>query len=274
MSPIYIGLIIVAFILLGVLAFFAVVGRQKLHHNKVEIFINNLPRGFEGFKIILFSDLHFGFFCKLKDVSDLVREVNFLSPDLLCFAGDLTDKRSCQKRLEEISQILKKLSAPYGKYAVLGNHDYHTGEQRVVSVLEKSDFTVLLNSSSIIDKDNCRISISGLASALKGKADIEKTLTSIEENVLKILMVHEPDYADIICKQQIDIQLSGHSHGGQVCLPIFGPLRRTKLGKKYIEGFYSLGRLQLVTTKGVGTTILPMRFMCQAEVVVITLSRK
>jgi predicted MPP superfamily phosphohydrolase len=272
MLPIY--LTIGAFILLGVLAYFAVVERQRLHHNTVEISIENLPRGFDGFKIILFSDLHFGFFCQPKDVSDLVSEVNFLSPDLICFAGDLTDKRSCQKRLEEVSQVLRQLRAPYGKYAVLGNHDYHTGAQRVVSVLKTSDFKVLLNSSSIIDKDNCRISISGLESALKGKADIEKTLAGIEEDILKILMVHEPDYADVICQHRVDLQLSGHSHGGQVCLPIVGPLRKTKLGKKYIEGICSLGKLQLITTKGVGTTILPMRFMCRAEIVVITLYGK
>ncbi|NTW04593.1 MAG: metallophosphoesterase [Peptococcaceae bacterium] len=274
MSGIIIFSLIGAVGLLGVLGYFAVSERRKLHYNTISVLLKNLPREFEGFKIILFSDLHFGFFCKLKDVSALVKEINFLSPDMICFAGDLTDKRSCQNGLEDVSQVLRELSAPYGKYAVLGNHDYHTGVSRVVGALEMGDFKVLLNSSSIIAKDNCRICISGLESAMKGKADIEKTLVDIQGDMLKIILVHEPDYAEVTGQHRVDLQLSGHSHGGQVCLPIVGPLRKTRLGKKYIQGLYSLGKLQLVITKGVGTTILPMRFMCQAEIVVITLSKR
>lgn len=269
--PILNSLFLLTILGFGILIYSATFGRKKLCITEVNIFLKRLPSSFNGIKIILFSDLHLGFFCTQEDLLFLTGVINSLNPDVICFAGDLTDKRTGKHQLEEAVPILKKLTASYGKYAVLGNHDYHTGPLKAKRALEDSGFLVLTNQSTVLEKNGQKVCLIGLDDVIKGKVEIQKTLSSKTQECCSIILVHEPDCADEVARYSIDLQMSGHSHGGQVRLPIIGPIRTTKLGKRYIHGLYNIGNMQLFTTQGVGTTILPIRFFCRPEIVILTL---
>ncbi len=254
-----------------IIIYSATIGRKKLCLTEAEIFLARLPYTFDGFKIVLFSDLHLGFFCSPKDLLSLAVIVNSQNPDAIFFAGDLTDKRVGKYKFEEAAEALKRFKAAYGKYAVFGNHDYHTGVLKVKKTLESGGFLVLSNQSATLTKNGQKIQVIGLDDAIRGKVNIKRALSFREPELCSILLVHEPDIAEVTSRYNIDLQLSGHSHGGQVRLPLIGPLKTTQLARKFVYGLYNLGKMQLYTTRGVGVTILPIRFFCRPEIVIITL---
>lgn len=248
-----------------------IIRSKKIVVTDEKLTFNRLPKSFDGFRIVLFSDLHLGFFCTPKYLDSLKSLINSLTPDAICFAGDFTDKRTIINRLKEVSPILQEFEAPYGKYAVLGNHDCLSGKFDITNALEAGGFQVLTNKGIVIEKNNEKIYICGLDDAIEGNAAPDEALSFAEADVFTIMMIHEPDFADQISRNKVDLQISGHSHGGQVCLPLIGPLRTTYMGKKYLHGLYNVSEMQLYTTRGVGTTILPIRFFCPPEVVLLEL---
>jgi predicted MPP superfamily phosphohydrolase len=191
---------------------------------------------------------------------------------LIFFTGDLYD--AAQGRTSEACvPLLSVLKAKYGKWAVLGNHDYRIGSLNVVELLKKSDFTVLRNENHILKCNNQHIRIAGLDDVILGKPNLDKALAGGQEQDFTLLLVHEPDYADIAADYPIDLQFSGHTHGGQVRLPFIGALKTTKKGRKYIQGLYKIkeSRLQLYTNRGIGMTFLPIRLLCRPEITIFSL---
>ena len=239
---------------------------------KIRISLSKLPASFSGFRIALFSDVHLGFFFSGKDLSSVVKVVNELNPDTICFTGDLLNSVSSLKALASGITALAELTAPFGKYAVLGNHDYMAGSNHVINGLERGGFRVLINAHTAIQKNGDRLFLTGLDSISKGKPNLETAIHGIPEAACNILLAHEPDIADAISKFPVSLQLSGHSHGGQVRLPFIGPVITTGLGRKYHSGMYKINELILYTNRGLGTTVLPIRFMCRPEITIITLA--
>ncbi|UOF90942.1 metallophosphoesterase [Fodinisporobacter ferrooxydans] len=239
----------------------------------VRIPIVRLPKPFSQFRIVLISDIHMGFFFSQKHFRSVVEEINKLHPDMICFAGDLLDSDSCVASMGSTIPLLRKLAAPYGKFAILGNHDYRAGIQHVVSGLEKGGFRVLINEHTVIQKDAEVMFIVGLDDILKGKPNPEQAFEGIPEDACTLLLVHEPDFADVSKKLPIQLQLSGHSHGGQVRIPFIGPIVTTKFGRKYVSNLYHFDSFKLYTSRGIGTTGLPVRFCCRPEITVITLEQ-
>jgi len=173
--------------------------------------------------------------------------------------------------MNKIIPLLSRLEAPFGKFAVLGNHDCSAGVEDVTRGFERGGFIVLRNNHAVLEKDNDRLFLIGLDDVLEGKADLPKAVEAIPESGFKILLVHEPDFADYTSRFAIDLQLSGHSHGGQVRFPYFGPLITTRLGRKYPFGLRRVDKLMLYTNRGLGTTLLPLRFLCRPEITIIKL---
>jgi hypothetical protein len=215
-----------------------------------------------------------GFFYSPKDFATVVKEIKKLSPDVICFAGDFLNSATSLDLLETTIAVLAEMKAPFGKYAVLGNHDYHSGFANAVRSLECGGFRVLRNDHTVSQRENDRLFLSGLDNISEGRPNLESAIKGIPENACNILLVHEPDIADYTSKFPIDLQLSGHSHGGQVCLPFVGPIITTKLGEKYPTGLYKINELMLYTNRGLGTTVLPVRFFCRPEITIITLLHK
>ncbi|MFC4768609.1 metallophosphoesterase [Effusibacillus consociatus] len=252
----------------------SVIERFWLNLTHVRIVLPRLPRAFGGFKIALFSDVHLGFFYSPQHLSTVVDLINRESPDVICFTGDFLDSRKSLRSLEPAIPVLERLNAPYGKFALLGNHDYRAGADPVIRGLERGGFRVLRNEHSAIRKQNEQVFLIGLDDVLEGKPNLEKAMEDLPPTACKILLAHEPDYADTARQYPIDLQISGHSHGGQIRFPFVGPIYTTKLGRKYLSGLKKTGNLLVYTNRGIGTTCLPIRFLCRPEITMITLEPK
>ncbi|MED4783312.1 metallophosphoesterase [Brevibacillus choshinensis] len=246
--------------------------RQWIEVTRVPIDLPGIPIAFRGTKLVHFSDLHLGHYCEPKDVQHVVDLIMRERPDLICFTGDLVDEST--RYLSVIVPILQQLQAPLGKFAVLGNHDYRLQEQNVVrSTFASSGFEVMDNRHLRLDKQGSSLYIAGIDDVLFGVPDVSRAVSEIPEGETVILLAHEPDFADEAAAFPVHLQLSGHSHGGQVRIPLMGPVLTPKLSQKYVQGLYGVNnsQMQVYTTRGIGTTILPIRFFCRPEVTVITL---
>lgn len=245
------------------------------HHTIRHHFI---PEGFKKFKIVQFSDTHLGFHYSLSQFNRLITKINSLNPDVIFFTGDLMDKPNEYDQQHLITSLLKRLQAPFGKFAIYGNHDHGGyGSEIYKTIMEQSGFTILQNEANKIKLvDGSEIFILGLDDAMLGKPDFTKMIKGIPDGSYKILLSHEPDLANEAHAQGIQLQLSGHSHGGQIKIPLFGPLVTPPLAEKYHEGFYTLesetNQLVLYVNRGIGTTRLPFRFLSPPEVSVFMLS--
>ncbi len=235
-----------------------------------------IPPGFSGLRIVQFSDTHVGFHYTLSDLKKAIKKINALEPDILIFSGDLIDDPEGFSDAEELTEILGTLDAVYGKFAVYGNHDHGGyGSDMYKEIVTRAGFELLLNEARKISLDHQEhIYIAGIDDSMLGKPDIAAAVSSIPENAYTILISHAPDLADSAAPLPIHFQISGHTHGGQVQIPFFGPLVTPPHGEKYTEGLYHIGenKMELYVNRGLGTTRLPFRFFCKPEITVYTLS--
>lgn len=235
-----------------------------------------IPASFDGFKIVQFSDTHIGFQYTLTQFHDLITKINALNPDIIVFTGDLVDEPNKYDWSPKLTQLLHDLKAYYGKYWIYGNHDHGGyGTEIVRDVMEKANFNLLQNSHQVIEKDVDRIILAGIDDVILGSPNLPEALQHTNPELFTILLSHEPDFADIAKKHPVDVQLSGHSHGGQVRLPLLGHLYTPIYAEKYVEGNYTFDSsdFKLFVSRGIGTTRLPYRFFCKPEITVFTLNK-
>lgn len=237
-----------------------------------------IPTGFNGFRIVQFSDTHLGFNYNLEQFEQLITEINSLTPDVIFFTGDLMDAPNKYPNHHEIPAILNRLEAPFGKFTIYGNHDHGGyGSDLYKSIMDKANFIILQNQANKLNLlDGSEIYILGLDDAMLGKPDLTSMTEGIPKESYKILLCHEPDLATQAQHYGIQLQVSGHSHGGQIQIPFYGPLVTPPLADLYHEGFYYLVEgtepLTLYVNRGIGTTRLPFRFLSQPEVTLFELS--
>lgn len=243
---------------------------------KLKMIDPKIPIAFEGFTIVQFSDTHLSEYFTLKQLESLVNKINNLSPDLILFTGDLMDEPNNYNHINEIVPVLENLKAPFGKYAVYGNHDHGGyGTDIYKNVIEMSGFTLLLNEATNIPmEDGSKIVIAGIDDLMLGKPSYEGALGNLNKDFYNILLAHEPDAALETKNYFVDLQLSGHSHGGQIQLPFYGPLITPPYAMHYFEGMYEVDSMKLYVNRGIGTTRLPFRFLSPPEITHFTLSQK
>ncbi|WML51622.1 metallophosphoesterase [Neobacillus sp. PS3-12] len=240
--------------------------------NEVQLKINNLPSVFNGWKIVQFSDTHLGFHYGIEDLKSVIKIINNLNPDIIFFTGDLIQIGNSNP---EVSiPLLQELKGHRGgKWAVIGNHDFYTKNQ-IINVLDSADFTVLLNNHDFIESNHQRLYIAGIDDVMYGNPSLKKSVEGLLEEDCVLLLAHEPDIADESSKFPISAQFSGHSHGGQIRIPLFGPVIRQDWAKNYVSGIYYVGerRMPLYVNRGIGTTKFPLRFYCRPEITVFHLT--
>lgn len=243
-----------------------------LEVNRLELPLKELPSAFAGTRLIHFSDVHLGFNKDARDVARLVKHIREEQPDLICFTGDMVD--SYAEDLTDSVPVLAELEAPLGKYAILGNHDYKNTEL-LTKLLKEAGFQVLRNQSYLIRQGGAVIAVAGLDDMLHGKPDPEAAVKDIPDGTFTVLLMHEPDYADIAEAYPFHLQLSGHSHGGQIRLPLAGAPFTPYGSRKYIDGLYYTENtgMPVYVNRGFGETMMPLRFLCRPELTVFTLRR-
>ena len=248
---------------------------------RVEVPLVRWPYAWDGFKIAQLSDFHYDEYFSVVPLRNAINVVNGLQADLVVLTGDfvtvpvfadfLQNAEQAEKDAEPCARLLGHLRARFGVIAILGNHDLGSDRQLVTESLESYGIPVLRNRSVPIEWGGSRIWLSGVDDVLRGKPDINRTLRAVPRNEPVVLLVHEPDFADQVVLHPVDLQLSGHSHGGQIRFPLIGPLYLPKLAHKYPRGLYRIGSLTLYTNVGLGTVRLPMRFNCPPEITLLTL---
>jgi predicted MPP superfamily phosphohydrolase len=245
---------------------------------EVDLSFSKLPAVFDGMRILQFSDVHYGFYYNTVNLSKLIGMINELKPDMIVFTGDFFDQE-VSPYVKECKDALAQLNvAPLGNYAVMGNHDYYSGyknSSRVVEVYEAGGFNVLRNESVKVNYKEKSIQIAGIDDMFYGKPNIHQTFQKADSSLFTIFLAHEPEFADYDLDFPTDLQLSGHTHGGQIRLPFFGAVITPLGGKKYVNGLHTNdhpnGKRFIYTNKGIGTSHIPVRFLCRPEITVFTL---
>lgn len=227
-------------------------------------------------KVVQFSDTHLGEFFTLEKLEKVVRQINSEDPDIVIFTGDLMDIASEFNDRDKISNVLKKINAKYGKFTVYGNRDYGGGAKNYYKdIMEESGFELLINSSEVIDIDGRKVRILGADDAFLGTYNSKSTLKGITNDTYNILILHEPDLVDDFIHAPINLALAGHSHGGQVYIPYYGPIVKTELAEKYTKGFYNFDNevnTQLYVNSGLGNTKIGYRLFNVPQILVFKIS--
>lgn len=240
----------------------------------IEIAIPKLPLAFEGYRIVQLTDIHAR--TGVMDRGMLERVARLASqqePDLIALTGDYIT-RTPDSTEEMLTNAFTQLKAKDGVVAIMGNHERGYGEDMgpIERALNAGKAKILNNAIFSIDRQGSKLTIAGVDDVMFGFANLPKTIAQLPKTGSHILLAHEPDFADVAAAtDRFDLQLSGHSHGGQVVLP-FLPRKTPPLGKKYINGFYQVGKMQLYVSPGVGTTGPgKSRFNCRPEISIIVL---
>ncbi|MBQ5981738.1 MAG: metallophosphoesterase [Prevotella sp.] len=270
-----------------VLIYGSTIGIRQLKITKMELAFKDLPAAFDGYRIAVFSDLHAGSFndSKKEILERDIDSINAQNADAILFLGDIQNIKPSE--LYPIQDILMKLKAKDGIFSVLGNHDYSdytnedpaieaANEREVVSRQIQFGWNVLRNEHVSIRRGNQSIVIAGEESACLKKSpdkrDINKTLDGISDNAFVILMQHAPLVwkEGILPVSNVQLTLSGHTHGGQVDILGFRP---TKLRYEEDYGLFQEDDRMIYVTSGIGA-LIPFRFGVSPEIAVITLRKK
>ena len=248
-----------------------------LQVNRVTISVPGLPSQFDGFSLAHASDLHLGGLVRSEDGRTIVDRIMDLGADTIVLTGDLVDFTSAPSdgTGHVIRDVFSRLCAPKGVYAVLGNHDYYAGPEDVASAVAASGVTLLRNEGLLLEHSGSKLWLAGVNSVQLGQHDLDAALWDAPPGIPVILLAHEPDYADVVAKdERVTLQLSGHSHGGQICIPRLGPVRKTHMGRKYIYGLHRVGKMWLYINPGTGMAILPVRLNCPPEITLLRLENE
>lgn len=243
--------------------------RLKISQTRVQI--KRLPTGLDGLRIVLMADFHLFPFTSVDLVQLAIHQAGALNPDLVLLAGDFVYSEA--EAAYDLSPMLAQLNPKLGSFAVLGNHDHVKGAAIVRRALERSGIEVLSNRGVTLSVGSSSFYLAGVESMAAGVPNVRAAFASYRSDAPTLVLAHEPDTIDYYSQRvPIDLQLSGHSHGGQIRLPFVGPIILPMWGRRYPRGLYRVGDSQLFTSQGIGMVDLPVRVNCPPEVAEITLT--
>ena len=248
-------------------------GRLVVREQTIQI--DNWPQQLDGLRIAVLSDIHADdWFVDDKKMRTIVERTNQLQPELIVILGDyMSSNGHVTRRVEpeRFGAILKDLRAPLGVYSVLGNHDWRYSGIQVRRGLEKNGIQVLENEVIHFDVRGTQLWLVGLADLWTRRQAIADTVAMVPEGAPVIALTHNPDiFPDL--PQRVPLLLAGHTHGGQVRLPLIGSVvESSDFGDRYVRGHVFENNHHLFVTTGIGTSIVPVRFGVPPEIVLLTI---
>jgi predicted MPP superfamily phosphohydrolase len=272
-----VGAIDLALLALGGLGYSILVGPAHFTMETVHLKLPRLPRAFAGLRIAQMSDIHMGSWMNLDRFQQVADLVLAQKPDLLLITGDFLFGHNFNEvskgYLKDLITVLSPLAATLPSFAVLGNHDYWTDPEAVREMLRACQITELTNSVFTLTREGENLHLCGVDDVWEGNVRLEDVLSQLSDDSAAILLAHEPDFADTsAATERFDLQVSGHSHGGQVVIPFYGPPFLPYLGQKYPSGLYKVGDMFQYTNRGAGTGMLPVRLNCPPEITLFILN--
>lgn len=250
------------------------VGRRRFAKDPeitvTDIWLRRLSPAHDGLRIVHLTDIHHSLFTPIEDVERVVQLANRLHPDLVALTGDYVT--FSPDYISPMARALGKLRARLGVYAVLGNHDFQVDAERVTRALRAHDIHVLRNAHRAVREGGSRLWLVGVDDLWFGADDLPLALRSVPTSDPKILLCHNPLGIHRAAAHGIDFVLSGHTHGGQVRLPLVGSVRgRSKLGERFIDGWNRVADTQIYVNRGIGKVVVPVRVGCPPEIACLRL---
>lgn len=253
---------------------------------KEEIKINNLPNELKGLTITLVSDIHAGQYMTEDDMREYADAINELNSDIVCIPGDFVNYQPDD--IKHFTKAFRDVKARHGIYGTLGNHDYFVNPEYVANaIINESPVKLLRNDFSKININGKELIILGVEDTRDAGVQMNKKVTGYIDDTLKsakttspefaeipkVLLCHKPYAFDDIAKREVDLVLSGHTHGGQVVPVKIGNFNMSfaAMVSKYINGLYSIGDKKMYVSRGIGSVGLPIRLNCPPEITKITL---
>ncbi|UCH98330.1 MAG: metallophosphoesterase [Candidatus Aminicenantes bacterium] len=260
------------FVVLILTSFYSIFNGLRLPMVKeIHLAMAKLPEELNGFTIVQLSDLHLGGVAKPEWLEQVVKKINALHPHLVVITGDLIEENGWNENGKPYAEALKKLKSIHGVYAVSGNHDVYEGGKNFSGITKEAGITLLNNQTVTVAGG---IQLAGICDP-HGKAynrpgaDIDKALKNIDPSLPVIFLSHRPEYFKVAMEYGIDLQLSGHTHAGQI--PPMDLL--VMLGYHYPYGLYQEGDSYIYTSCGTSVLKVPMRLFSRNEIVKIVLTR-
>jgi|SRR5580658_5892912 predicted MPP superfamily phosphohydrolase len=266
----------------GMAVYSGEIDRHWLEVTRHDIHLSGLADAFDGLRIAQLSDIHMDEFTEPYFVHHVVERINLMKPDMVLLTGDyvsngLSSRQIAIRSAWQCAHILAQLECRH-LYGVLGNHDVTVDAKAVTEAFSANGITMLNNACLPIERSGERIWLAGLDDPLEGNPNPELAIPASIRNVPNqpiVLMCHAPDYADQLLAhpagKAVGLMLSGHTHGGQVRLPLVGALQLPELGRKYVEGWFRIDSMQLYVNRGIGTVGIPFRLDCPPEITLFTL---
>ena len=239
--------------------------------NPLSLTLPRLASEFHGYRIVQISDFHIGTWINRARLEKAIDLVNRQSPDLVAITGDFVMVEP-ELYANDLKNVLAMLHPRDGTVAILGNHDHWTNPQIIRQVLRTAGIIDLTNTVYTLCRGDGLLHIAGVDDYMEGLDCLDLVLERLPTAGSAILLAHEPDFADISAKSgRFDLQLSGHTHGGQIRIPYLKPPVLPKLGRNYPVGLYKVNDMFQYTNRGLGTSSFQLRLNCRPEITVFTL---
>jgi predicted MPP superfamily phosphohydrolase len=249
------------------------VERRWIQVTRCDVPLPDLPAELDGFTIAHLSDIHYGPMMAPGLIERAVARVNALQPDLVALTGDFVDGKASE--VEPAARMLGGLRARHGVWAVLGGHDITASERVACRAYPENGIRLLRNAAAPLNKSDPPFWIVGVHDNSEYYLDrLREALSGVPERARILLLAHSPDIAPEAREAGVDLVLSGHTHGGQICAPLYGAiLTETRLGRIVARGLNRFGDTWIYTCRGLGVVRLPARFLCRPEIALLRLVR-
>ncbi len=262
-------LILIIAILMIFFGAYSLIEPYLIETKEITIESDQIPAEFDGKRIVFLTDIHYGSFFSENRLNNLVNQTNELKPDMILLGGDYVTNDPSS--VEAVFSSLSNLNAPLGVYGVLGNND---PENISIQAMQNAGITYIGNNAVWIGSNTSRIRVGGVGDMDTDVPNQLPTIDGVTPEDYVILVSHKPDYFEKISRSKIDLQLSGHTHGGQITFfGLWAPFINSKYGQKYVTGLKKSNNNTMIISNGIGMVWAPVRFFARPQIIVITLKR-
>jgi uncharacterized protein len=249
--------------------------RYALRVNTYPLYFENLPAEFDGYRVLVLADLHYGLFMPRPWVREILKRANGAGADLIVGVGDYVKKRRTRAELDIVWPMLKTLRAPDGVWFVNGNHEHWADSTLSLQLLEESGFSLRYR-HRVIRKGGAAIAVAGCGEIRAEDPGLEQTLAAIPGGLFTIVLAHNPVTANLPHRKRVDLFLCGHTHGGQIVVPLVNfPVMITPGTRNYDSGLkHNANHEAVFISRGIGWGVVPLRINCLPELAIIELRKK